>query len=398
MTIDAADVIWCYRTFLEREPESAEVIAQHCSVDDLRKLVEIVYGSTECRQLLARKERRRLKARGVLDQAAPLTNEIYRGYRPEDRERLAALVAGPALAVDGYYVDRFGQRFDPAYHPVIADRLGQVAEVLPLPADGHLAGGIEYAAVALAFEAARGQSTFTVAELGAGFGPWVTLCGLTARRLGFQQVRLAAFEADTGRYTQLRRHLACNGLVPVDAAAQGSDGSMTWRLFNAAAWWQDGHVWWPADSDPRDAGMRAEASGYARHDYRGQAQRLTEIPALDVATALAAWPVIDLLHIDVQGSEAELVPHLLPFLSARVRSMFIGTHSRKIEGDLMALLYDNGWNLLREKPCRFNPTQGDVSLDGRTTSDGAQYWVNRRQSNSGFQTYPTPSSPHPSAP
>ena len=376
MPVSTEDVMWCYQLFLGREPESAAVIAEHTAAASFQQVVQTIYQSEECQRVATQTAIRRLRA---FDTKSVRPSEIYRGYLEEDRPRLAALAALSVPAVvEGFYVDCFGHRFHPLYQQAIHDRIGQVSEVLPLPGDRHLSEGIEYAAAALALESAQGRDTFCAVELGAGFGPWTAFFGLMAGRLGFQHIHLAAFEADAGRYRQLRSHLAHNGVVAADAPAQGSEAAIHWQLHNAAAWWQDTTVRWPDNHNPRDAGMRAEAASAPdrQSDYRGRETTYIDIPALDVAKALHGLPPIDLLHIDIQGSEAELIPRLLEFLNTRVRAVFIGTHSRKIEGDLMALLYGARWQLLREKPCRFDCQRTTDDLDGRTTADGAQYWIN----------------------
>lgn len=392
MSVSAKQVNWCFKLLLGRAPESDAVIREHQSARNVLALLGVLYRSDEYR-------RRSLTPRwlqnlsdfvrsgGGSDAAANAVQshtahpeEIYRGYEAEDAGRLAVLVVKPATPAEGFYVDCFGQRFDPAHQPAIADRLGRVSTALPLPGDGHLSDGIEYAAAALAFEAARGRDRFSAVELGAGWGPWTTFFGLSAQALGFKRIQLTAFEADAKRFAQLREHLAQNELVAADAAAEGDDGTLSWQLVNAAAWWQNETLLWPDHDNPLDAGMRAESLGDAppAGDYRGHASGFRQIPAFDIVEKLSGAAPIDVLHIDIQGSEAELVPKAMDFLNAQVRSMFIGTHSRKIEGDLMELLFEQGWQLLREKPCRFDHYSTAPTLAGRTVADGGQYWKNPR--------------------
>ena len=86
---------------------------------------------------------------------------------------------------------------------------------------------------------------------------------------------------------------------------------------------------------------------------------------------------MDFLHIDVQGSEQELIMSEIEWLSAHVHSMMVATHSRVIEGALMDFLGNAGWVLKREKPCRFlMDGLPQVSWEGLTQADGSQHWVN----------------------
>ena len=90
---------------------------------------------------------------------------------------------------------------------------------------------------------------------------------------------------------------------------------------------------------------------------------------------------IDFLHMDVQGSEYELISSEIEWLSQNVRSIMLATHSRIIEGAAMDLLGNAGWTLRREKPCRFRLTDDQTSWAGRTEADGSQHWLNLNPTN-----------------
>jgi hypothetical protein len=373
MSVSIEEVIGFYRLLLGREPESAQVMQEHAALKDRRELARVLLSSDE----FAKRSLSDIGHGGQLGGHIP--NEIYPGYEPEDAARVAALIVAPPQAAAGFYVDCFGQRFDPAYQQAIANRVGLVSQQPPFPDDGHLSEGVEYAAAALAFEAARGRRRFAAAELGAGWGPWTTFFALTARALGFKDISVAAIEADAGRFTQMRGHLANNDVVAKTAADQGQSDGLRWKLYNAAAWWCNETLLWPDTGDAQDSGMRAESTADSSEtDYRGFKTGFREIPAIDIAEALADLGPFDILHIDIQGSEIDLIPNSIEFLEAQVRSMFVGTHSRKIEGDLMSFLFARGWQLLREKPCKFLCDSAAPTLPGRTTVDGGQYWLNPR--------------------
>jgi len=80
-----------------------------------------------------------------------------------------------------------------------------------------------------------------------------------------------------------------------------------------------------------------------------------------------------LLHIDIQGGEADLVHNSLDLINNHVRYMFIGTHSREIEGRLFADLIPAGWYLEIERPAILNLEHGP-----KVVIDGVQGWRNRR--------------------
>lgn len=366
-----SDVIAAYRLLLRRQPDKPGLASY-------RRLLR---GSLHTEDLLnSMIQSEEFKRRNECGGFSACAAEIYCGYLGEDRDRLAALALRPPVARPDFYIDCFGQRFHPSYQPAIAGRVGIASSDVPLPGDDHLSEGIEYAAAALAFEAARGRERFSAVELGAGWGPWTTFFGLVARRQGFSQIHLTAFEADRARFALLRTHLAYNELVPATSADCGEAGGLRWQLHNAAAWWRRETMLWPDLDNALDAGMKAESlgGGGGERDYRGYATGFREIPGLDVREVLGDSAPIDIVHMDLQGGEAELVPRIIDFLDSQVRSIFIGTHSRKIEGDLIELLYGRGWQLLREKPCKFDCGSAAPTLTGKTTVDGAQYWRNPR--------------------
>jgi hypothetical protein len=89
-------------------------------------------------------------------------------------------------------------------------------------------------------------------------------------------------------------------------------------------------------------------------------------------------PEWNLVHIDVQGHEFDIIRSSIDLLSARVRWMIVGTHSRKLDGDVLDIMSKAGWVLEHEKPTRFDFWQNPVSLEAMTTQDGTQVWRNPR--------------------
>ena len=108
-------------------------------------------------------------------------------------------------------------------------------------------------------------------------------------------------------------------------------------------------------------------------DYRGKRVRNLRVQGYPLAEILGTSKV-NLLHIDIQGSELELVQANLELIARQVDAMMIGTHSRVIEGALIELLYANGWRLELEKPCRVAWTAHPASQQAMTETDGCQYW------------------------
>ena len=303
-------------------------------------------------------------------------NEVYRGYDADDVTRTGHLADLSVPTKDGYVTDFLGTRTSIAVLPYVAHLSGQRVDGLPFPDDSVHADGIEYAALAVAIERSKG-SRFTAMELGAGWGPWLAASAILAQRLGATDIRLVGVEADPGRYQFMLDHLHENGLRPSSADAVTTVDGVMCDLRLGAAWWEDSTLFFPVVDSANDHGG-AVSDARTQEDYRGLRLEQREVRAYCVPQLVEQYGPIDFLHVDIQGSEGELIERCVGALTERVRHMFVGTHSRKIEGDLIALLSEHGWQLTNEKPCRFDPLLDRPTLAGKTTRDGAQFWINQR--------------------
>ena len=95
---------------------------------------------------------------------------------------------------------------------------------------------------------------------------------------------------------------------------------------------------------------------------------------LSIESALAYERIVDLVHIDVQGTEVDIVSSALPVLRDKVKCLVIGTHGREIEGQLASILAEDGWRLCREQSCRLAQGAKEIAC----IVDGCQMWRNPR--------------------
>ena len=158
-------------------------------------------------------------------------------------------------------------------------------------------------------------------------------------------------------------------------------------LIQAGVGITDGKALWPRITDiVNDSGarpLRCCSENQAHHEadaayLAGRPDDMIDVEIVSFGRVLGLQPVWDLVHIDIQGTELELCRAFVDELSARVRYMVIGTHSRKIEGDLIDLLVRARWDLEHEKPARFVFIPGETTLERMTTQDGTQVWRNPR--------------------
>jgi FkbM family methyltransferase len=290
--------------------------------------------------------------------------QIYRGYSSAQAAMLRSVITQQARREPDRVVDGFGQQTLLECVPFTTsfdlDRL-----TVPLPDDGYHAEAAEY--IAVVDSVLKARSSYCVAELGAGWGPWVGLGGVLARSRGLTDVTLIAAEAHPARFELLQKHLATNLLY-------GADNGVTCRLFNGAATVTRGPVFFP-DVDVTAMGAGVSEGAYTT-DYRGKERPNLQVEGYPLVELLGESS-IDLLHLDVQGSELALIEANLDLIARQVRAMMIGTHSRTIEGGLIDLLYRNGWQLELEKPCRVAWKVRGPSQEPLTEVDGCQYWRRR---------------------
>jgi FkbM family methyltransferase len=209
-------------------------------------------------------------------------------------------------------------------------------------------------------------------ELGAGLGPWIVAGGNAARLRGITDVRLCAVEADAQHFELLKQNLADDGFAP-----------QAHKLLHAAIGNEPGTALWPALEDSRnDWGSRpvlSNISGASATDYLGRTlQKTILVEVVSMANLIETERCWNMVHIDVQGHEVEICQSCIEKLNDRVQWLIVGTHSRKLDGDMLGLMYSAGWVLENEKPTRFNFSRAAPSLEAMTKVDGIQVWRNPR--------------------
>lgn len=186
----------------------------------------------------------------------------------------------------------------------------------------------------------RCSDTFRMAELGAGWAPWLTRAALAARqRPAVKHMELVAVEADEVHFDWVKQHFESNGI--------SGSGIHTMRGAVAA---KAGTIRFPKVANPdENYGASTRAVG-ASTDY-------VEVPAFTLADVIGHFTgPVDLVHIDIQGAEYDTVPPALPLLSERVKSIMIGTHlslemHRQLAGQLLAAGWREVLNFDRNALC-----------------------------------------------
>ena len=337
---DRRAVIAAFQAMLGRDPESEEVIESYQELG-IERTLRTIAASPEF-------------------EAQRNGSPFFYYNSTFDARALIAKHARDDLSPHAEYLTNFlGVRIKPEFVPRVLDgRAGEV-EGVPIPANWH-ADIAEWAAALRAVELAK--TTFTVAELGCGWGCWLNNTGVAARREGLA-VQLIGVEADEGHIAFAREACRINGFAPerlvlhhgIAAATEGS------ALFPR----QDvsGEEWGLEPLLDATTEQRTQAL---------ESGRYVELPMIPLSDVIGDHSRLDLLHLDIQGGEADLVGSCLSVLDQHVAYLVIGTHSREIEGRLFATLLGSCWRLEIERPAI-------IALDGdhpATTVDGVQGWRN----------------------
>jgi len=346
------DIRAAYRLLLNREPdpEGFRFFVERCRAGELT--MERLHGS-----IIWSDE---YQARRQRDPASALLR-----HSEIDQELLLRHRAPPELltADPSCFTNWLGIRTDASLFPQADALRGKVFPEIPLSGDGVFGGYNEYFALLHSIEAVPDRRRLSMVELGAGWGPWISAAGVCCRRMGFKDIGLCGVEADASRFEKMHEHFTRNGLTDLNC-----------RLIHGAAWSSDTTLKFPK-IDVRDHGA-AIGEGDGVVDYRGHARDVVDVPAYSVDTICGDLGVIDYMHWDLQGAEIQVAQSAINFLDERVRFIFVGTHSRLIEGELLELFFQHKWDLILEAPCRFAWDLGKPSLTGMIVMDGEVFLRN----------------------
>jgi len=154
-------------------------------------------------------------------------------------------------------------------------------------------------------------------------------------------------------------------------------------LHSAAVGVQAGVARWPKLASPADMSgakpLSTEADRECLSPYF-DCDKTIDVPLVSFADLLGKRPHWDLVHMDVQGSELELCNACRQPLAERVRYLVVGTHWRSIDGQMMDLMFGEGWALEYEKPAVMKcPVPANTPhIFHHTAVDGVQVWRNPR--------------------
>lgn len=218
----------------------------------------------------------------------------------------------------------------------------------------------DWIAVLECVSAAKG--TFRMAELGAGWAPWLVRARFAGQQVNdISNYELVGVEADPTHFNWSRSHFLDNDLNPDE-----------YHLLNGAISSSDDMLKFPKINNPNEdygASLRqVSQSASAECQYiEVQGYCLEKIFSLFSGQ-------IDFLHLDVQGAEYDVLPNAMPLLKESVRAIMIGTHISMDHHKKLAELFEStNWT-----PVMIYPQNEKVKTEYGVVKfgDGFQFWKN----------------------
>jgi FkbM family methyltransferase len=284
----------------------------------------------------------------------------------------AAFTPWSGLAPAGYVMDWLGVRTRVEYREVwsAAAMYRQDRWESPRLVTDR-ASVLDWAALLVA--ARQAGETFVVAELGAGWGPWLTDAAAVARQTR-RDYRVIGVEAEPTHFRWMRRHLLDNAIDPgrcrlIEAAVGARTGACWFGVGRPTEWYGQSIATDVDASDDAPLGTFAEARD-------GTTLRRTRVVGLD--EVLAGVDRVDYMHLDIQGSELDVLAASSELLQERVGMITVATHSELMERGLRRLFASLEWTARYDVPIDGTALVrvGDEAPVEVRFHDGVQMWVN----------------------
>jgi FkbM family methyltransferase len=189
-------------------------------------------------------------------------------------------------------------------------------------------------------------------------------------------------EPEPVHFEWMRLHFSDNGLDPakhslIHGALSDAPGEVLFYIESKAG--HDDPGQWYGQSLTKDYEVleQIEAETYCGFTVRRHISgfKSISVPSVNLADLLKDVSKVDLIDIDIQGEEGSAIRSAVDLLTAKVKRMHIGTHSREIEIGLRELLSVHGWICQADYS---GDATHETPFGAITFQDGAQSWLNPR--------------------
>lgn len=229
---------------------------------------------------------------------------------------------------------------------------------------------------------AAGDS-FTMLELGAGFGRWAVPGIYAARYRAIRDIHLGVVEPEPAHLDLMREFFAVNNIseemVDLYPGTISENAGKAWFVVkqdvsivsDAREWYGQSKV----HESRKPQGI--VPGGYYSKDLLvyGNREGAIEVEQFAAAKLLKKYAKIDLIDLDVQGEEFIVLYAAIDVINKNTKRLHIGTHRPDIERDLREMLTANKWRCIRDYEC--NKTN-ETPIGVMSFQDGIQTWINPR--------------------
>jgi FkbM family methyltransferase len=180
-------------------------------------------------------------------------------------------------------------------------------------------------------------TSYSFVELGAGYGRWAARAAVAARRRGILKFRSVLVEAEPQHATWARQHMEDNGVGPDECVVfEAAVGAKPGRALFAVDWpggqfedtardWYGQFVVTAASNDALDA-LPTERTYHDKSLFAlDNGIGVISVEVVTLSSVLANLDRADLVHIDIQGTEADLIVSSLDILDSLVARLCIAT-------------------------------------------------------------------------
>jgi FkbM family methyltransferase len=200
----------------------------------------------------------------------------------------------------------------------------------------------------------RAAGGFTMLELGAGYGRWIVNAAAALRAYSGLPHALTAVEAEPTHFRWLEIHSRDNDVDAnlVHAAVAPSRGSVEFAVGQPSSWY-----------------------GQAIADGTWSPEHVLTVNAVTLSDLLEPLERVDLIHCDIQGTEAAVFEEAATFIVAKVQRAHVGTHGPAEERRLRKLFSSLGWENVNDYA---SGTSAETPWGRMDFQDGVQTWLNPR--------------------
>lgn len=286
--------------------------------------------------------------------------------------------------LQGFFLDALGGRTRAEYYGQGFERAQEANGIFGDILDLFKPGPTEdyFAWVDLLESVSQARNSFTMFELGAGFGRWLIHGACALRQRGLTNIHLVGVEAEPTHYKWMIQHFLDNGLNPknhslIEGAVAGQDGTTCFYAGCPGEWY--------GQSVAPHLNKATTLLERLKRQFRNKSEKpmdtVIRTKVTSLKTLLDYYDFVDFIHMDIQGSELVAVHSAMNLLDSKVRKVHIATHDKytagtsgqDVEPQLATIFGALGWENVNNYPSRYTV---ESAIGTFKLNDGIQTWLN----------------------